>query len=146
MILWRLSACQDLKGIGGLHVSGRWHYAGRPIVYLADHPASCMLEALVHLECTTLPGTFSLLKVAVPDREVQVLDLSALPEQWTGDTALTQGIGSGWLAAGPSAALQIPSAMVPEGKNYLMNPLHPAAVQCRIVDVVSAPWDGRLRP
>ncbi|MBV8649577.1 RES family NAD+ phosphorylase [Paludibacterium sp.] len=146
MILWRLSAHKDLQGTGGLNYPGRWHHAGRPIVYLADHPASCMLEALVHLECTNLPETFTLLKVEVPDNVVQALDLSALHEAWVGDQALTQRIGSGWLAAAPSVALQIPSAIVPEGKNTLLNPLHPAAVQCRIVDAMSASWDKRLRP
>ncbi|MGH7819352.1 MAG: RES family NAD+ phosphorylase, partial [Candidatus Binatia bacterium] len=46
MTLWRISNHSELKGIGGLRASGRWHTAGRPIVYLAEHPALCLLEVL----------------------------------------------------------------------------------------------------
>ena len=50
MILWRISAYADLSGTGGLRVSGRWHQAGRPVVYAATSPPGAMLEVLVHLE------------------------------------------------------------------------------------------------
>jgi hypothetical protein len=40
MVLWRISRHRDLRGIGGLKAAGRWHYAGDPIVYLAETPAA----------------------------------------------------------------------------------------------------------
>jgi hypothetical protein len=50
MVLWRISNFAGLKGIGGLRALGRWHFAGRPVVYLAEHPAGALLETLVHQE------------------------------------------------------------------------------------------------
>ena len=47
--LWRVSDFVDLIGEGGLRASGRWHTEGRLIVYLADCPASALLERIVHM-------------------------------------------------------------------------------------------------
>ena len=70
MVLWRISNFADLKGIGGLRAPGRWHFAGQPVVYLAEHPAGALLETLVHQEIggtADLPDTYQLLKVEVDD-------------------------------------------------------------------------------
>ena len=60
MKVWRISNHGDLSGRGGLRAAGRWHCAGRPIVYLAEHPASALLEVLVHFDI----GDVSALPVA----------------------------------------------------------------------------------
>ncbi|WP_155836914.1 RES family NAD+ phosphorylase, partial [Paraburkholderia mimosarum] len=43
MEFWRISNYADLRGIGGLRASGRWHYRGQPVVYLAENPALALL-------------------------------------------------------------------------------------------------------
>lgn len=145
MIAWRISHYADLKGRGGLYVGGRWHTAGNPIVYLADHAASAMLEMLVHSELPTLPPSFQLLKVELPDDCILPLDLSALSDDWTSRQDETQAIGDAWLAAEASAALRVPSALAVEGFNFLLNPMHPDARRCRILQCIAAPLDTRLR-
>jgi len=67
--LWRISNYSDLSGPGGLKASGRWHEKGRHVVYTSDHPASALLEAMVHLEIDfeDLPDTYQLLEIDVPD-------------------------------------------------------------------------------
>jgi RES domain-containing protein len=66
MELWRISNYADLSGIGGLKAAGRWHSQGRQIVYLANHPASALLEMLVHMDRDLNPPTYQLLRVVVP--------------------------------------------------------------------------------
>ena len=78
MVLWRISNYADLRGMGGLRAPGRWHYAGQPIVYLAEHPALALLEILVHMEIAgvgQLPDRYQLLRVEVRD-DVPVADAS----------------------------------------------------------------------
>ena len=107
-----------------------------------------MLEALIHIERPTLPPTFTLLKVEIPDELVQRLQTGVLPlakSAWITDQTMTQAIGDSWLAQAPSAVLQVPSAVVIEGCNYLLNPLHPDAKRCKIIEVLDAPWDKRIR-
>ncbi|MDF0607030.1 RES family NAD+ phosphorylase [Neisseriaceae bacterium TC5R-5] len=145
MIAWRISHYADLKGLGGQIVGGRWHSAGHPIVYLADHAASAMLEMLVHSELSKLPANFPLLKVSFPDHCVMELDVDALNPGWQNHLEETQYIGDRWLSLASSAILKVPSALAVDGYNFLLNPLHQDAHLCRIEQVITAPLDGRLR-
>lgn len=128
MILWRISAYADLKGIGGLRVSGRWHQAGRPVVYTATSPAGAMLEVLVHLEIDPedLPSTMQLLRIELPD-SVSQAPMPELPPGWNVDTGLTQGIGNLFLDGNQALLLPVPSAILPSTTNVLLNPQHPDA-------------------
>jgi RES domain-containing protein len=67
MEVWRISNYVDLSGSGGVRAGGRWHSRGKRIVYLADHPASAVLEMLVHIDRDLLPATYRLLRVIVPE-------------------------------------------------------------------------------
>ncbi|WP_397453190.1 RES family NAD+ phosphorylase [Pseudomonas sp. NA-150] len=128
-VLWRISNFKDLSGIGGTKVSGRWHSKGRPIVYLADWPATSLLEVLVHLELTLdeLPEYFTLLRVQIPERVAAVDCRESLAEDWKADVMATRKIGDDWLQEEGSLLLRVPTAIVPANCNYLFNPQHPDA-------------------
>ncbi|WP_326430364.1 RES family NAD+ phosphorylase (plasmid) [Stutzerimonas frequens] len=123
--LWRISPFADLSGRGGVIASGRWHSAGRPVVYLAETPAGAMLETLVHLELDPedVPDTYQLLRVELPE-EASLVIAGHLEEGWEEDHAITQTVGNQWLEEGESLLLQVPSAIMPHTRNYLMNPTH----------------------
>jgi RES domain-containing protein len=147
MVLWRISNHASLDGRGGLLASARWHTQGRPIVYLAESAAGAMVEILVHLELgpTNLPANYKLLKAEAPDdlSVRSVLDRD-LPANWREDLVLTRTLGDEWLAARATALLRVPSAIVPETWNVLLNPLHPEAARISVVWHREYPWDGRL--
>lgn len=126
--LWRISPFADLSGRGGVIASGRWHSAGRPVVYLAEAPSGAMLEALVHLELDPedVPDTYQLLRVDIPG-DASIFDAPGLDEGWADDLSITQSIGNEWLVEGDSLLLRVPSAIMPHTRNYLMNPAHPEA-------------------
>ena len=147
MRLWRISNHASLSGDGGFYAAGRWHSRGRRIVYLADHPASALLEILVHLEVATedLPSHYQLLGVEVPeDVATTTVEESELPPDWRTQHQLTRARGDGWIAAGTSALLHVPSAIVPEGANCLLNPAHPDATRIDIATARRAAFDPRL--
>jgi RES domain-containing protein len=146
MRLWRISSHASLSGDGGLYASGRWHTRGR-IVYLADHPASALLEVMVHLEIDAedLPTHYQLLGVDVPDDlKSDARDESALPADWREQPALSRALGDTWLREGATALLRVPSAIVPESANYLLNPAHADATRISIASAVRAAFDPRL--
>ncbi len=147
MILWRISNHASLDGVGGLLVSGRWHLRGRPIVYLTLHPATALLEALVHMEIDAedLPAHIQVLKVEASDAAArEVLDLKSLPSDWAEQPAITQQIGSRWLRGRTALLLEVPSVLVPEANNVLANPLHPDAGSIRVLKQYAWPLDRRL--
>ncbi len=147
MLLWRISNYADLTGAGGMLASARWHTAGRPIVYLAETPAGALLEILVHLELDEAhrPATYQLLRIEASDHvAVQRLDPASLSSNWRRGEPETQARGDAWLRGGETALFAVPSAIVPETSNWLLNPRHPEAAHLRITHTLAAPYDLRL--
>jgi RES domain-containing protein len=148
MFLWRISNYATLDGGGGLTTSARWHTAGRPVVYLAETSAGALLEALVHLELKArrLPKFYRLLKAEAPDdlsiRAVSLADLTKV--NWVRDQIATRTIGDEWLASKSTAMLRVPSAIVPEAFNMLLNPEHADAARVQVLWHCEYPWDARL--
>ena len=97
MVLWRISRHHNLSGIGGLKAGGRWHYPGRPIVYLAETPAAALLEVCVHTSANDVPPRFTLLKVDGPDIHVPSINADALPQDWRSRFEATRDLGTAWL-------------------------------------------------
>ena len=147
MLLWRISNHATLEGEGGLLASARWHTQGHPILYLAETPAGALVEVLVHLELdpSRLPRSYQLLKAEAPDdTSLRAIGKSELAEDWTQDLLATRTLGDEWLRSRASALLRVPSAIVPETFNVLLNPHHPEAARIHIVSHRDYPWDKRL--
>ncbi|MEO6913066.1 MAG: RES family NAD+ phosphorylase [Candidatus Baltobacteraceae bacterium] len=147
MQLWRISRHKLLDGVGGIVADGRWHARGRPIVYCSTHPASALLEWIVHLELVSeqIPTTIPYITVDVPDdvRSDRV-PVSSLPATWRTNVSGTQEIGIQWIASARSALLYVPSAVVPETENVLINPLHTDAARIHVGSIRDEPFDSRL--
>jgi RES domain-containing protein len=146
MVLWRISRHLDLKGIGGLRASGRWHRAGHPIVYLAESPAAALLEVCVHTSANDVPPSFTLLRIEGPDSHpIPSVLMKDLPEDWATRPEITQERGTMWLQQRESVLLRVPSAIVPETTNVLFNPAHEQAGAFSITDRFPYPFDPRLK-
>jgi RES domain-containing protein len=145
MVLWRISRHRDLRGIGGLKAAGRWHYAGHPIVYLAETPTSALLEVCVHTSANDVPPEFTLLKIEGPDLDVPSIGVDTLSEDWRTDLEITRDLGTSWLEKNETVILRVPSAIVPETINSLFNPAHPNAAEFRIVEAIAYPFGPRLK-
>lgn len=146
--LWRISNHPDLRGVGGLRASARWHTKGREIVYCAEAPTGALLEALVHLEVASveaLPRSYQLLRIAFPGNlPVEEVALASLPPDWKRRTLLTRSIGDAWLAAGRTVALRVPSAASPHAFNVLLNPRPLKGTGVRVTERARYPFDARL--
>lgn len=146
MDLWRISNHLSLTGEGGRRAPARWHSGGFPIVYLAGSPPGALIEVLVHLEIkdTALPPNYTLLRIAVPDKLLIPSLKVPRGEAWKQDETLTRKLGDTWLKSRRSALTRVPSAIVPNTFNYLLNPIHPDAPRIRIAETFRAVYDPRL--
>ncbi|MEM5331991.1 RES family NAD+ phosphorylase [Paraburkholderia sp. JHI2823] len=149
MEFWRISNYADLRGIGGLRASGRWHYRGQPVVYLAENPALALLETMVHHEFGSpqaLPDNYQLLRVEIAEgAAIAELTSSVIPDDWRENADWTQAAGSEWLAGGQELLLKVPSAILPHSYNYLFNPANPEAGSAMVAAVLKVPYDPRIR-
>jgi RES domain-containing protein len=147
VILWRISDHTTLDGGGGLNLSGRWHSAGRHIVYCAPNPATALLEVLVHseIDIADVPLNFRYLEIDAPDGlAVEDLDTSVMAKSWRTDLLATRQAGDRWLQSSRTALLRVPSVIVPATWNVLINPRHPDSAQIRVLDTFSHGLDPRL--
>jgi RES domain-containing protein len=147
MFLWRIGNHTTLDGRGGLLASARWHTQGRAVVYLAESPAGALVEVLVHLELDPahLPKSYRLLKTQAPDDlAMQTIARADLPSGWINNETATRTVGDEWLGSGTSALLRVPSVIVPETYNVLLNPEHADAAKVKVLWQPEYPWDARL--
>lgn len=142
MILWRVSNYADLSGRGGLLAPGRWHRQGIPVVYCCDHPSTALLEILVQVDLHQIPKDFQLLKIRCPD-DIEAFDIGIDHTEIT-RTNLTRDRGSELLERNTSCLLRVPSAIMPEAANILINPRHPDAAHLTIEKTIRYPFDSRL--
>jgi RES domain-containing protein len=145
VVLWRISLFQNLDGIGGLRLDGRWHTAGNRVVYLGESPSAVLLEVCVHTAASDVPANFTLLRIEGPEVEVANLPDGSLTPEWTHNPELTQRLGTAWLKARSGVLLRVPSAIVPYTSNYVFNPLHSLASEFSIVEAIAWPFDGRIK-
>ena len=131
MRVWRLapSPYPAFDGEGARRAGGRWNSAGIPVVYSSEHLSLAVVELLVHVEVAALPDNLIAYAVDLPDAAVERLDPALLPTGWSDDPeqGTTRTLGDGWLREARSLALAVPSAVIPEELNVLLNPRHPAA-------------------
>ena len=142
MILWRISNYADLSGRGGLLAPGRWHRQGIPVVYCCDHPSTALLEILVQVDLHQIPKDFQLMKIHCPD-DIEAFDIGIDHTEIT-RTSLTRARGSELLERNASCLLRVPSAIMPEAANILINPRHPDAARLTIEKTIRYPFDSRL--
>ncbi|MBC6368296.1 RES family NAD+ phosphorylase [Algoriphagus sp. AK58] len=139
-----------LSGIGASLSEGfRWNSLSTRMVYTAESRALAILEVSVHLDIQEdLPIDRHLITMEIPD-EVEILELDPLdlPLNWEAKPPIleTQLIGDEFVKQQEAAVLRVPSAIVPEEFNYLINPIHPDAQRIRMTASKRLIFDSRLR-
>ena len=92
-----------------------------------------------------LPVRYRLLKIAAPDdARVQRVSPDDLHRDWLENTQATRATGDAWLAQGSTALLTVPSAIVPETYNVLLNPAHPDAARIVVAQATDHVIDPRF--
>lgn len=153
--LWRIATdapqfqADDLSGRGAEITGGRWNAQGAPAIYAAESRALACLETLVHLNAGGLPFNRYLVEIVVPDdvwASAQAETSASLPVGWDALPASITSIefGTRWLGAQSSALLTLPSIIVPEERNVLINPRHPDAARITATKVRRWTYDPRF--
>ena len=149
MELWRIAreAHAALDGEGARLHGARWTPRGTPAVYAASHLSLAALEYLVHIDPEDAPDDLVALRIGVPDDAPELAYApSSLPADWrqTPPPPECQAIGREWAGRVEELLLRVPSVVVPEESNVLVNPTHPAAAGVRLIGSRHFSYDLRL--
>lgn len=149
--LWRVCnpafGSDPFDGEGARLAGGRWNSEGVPVVYCAGSLALAVLEVLVNAQLNLCLSAYQAIPVDIDEKYIQKLDEQSLPAGWSQSPApySVRRIGDEWASSRSSLALEIPSAVIPIEKNYMINPLHAVFQKLVIGDPISLPIDDRLR-
>lgn len=129
MRLWRIAQRKyalDRLCAGPALYGGRWNPVGMPALYCGASIAICALEKFVHIGQAPLPPLV-LVAVDLPERSrVFTPAPDELPGRWDElpTSASAQALGRHWLEHTDALAMRVPSVVLPEESNVIVNPLH----------------------
>jgi RES domain-containing protein len=147
MITYRITLA---KWAGHLTASGRaarWNSNGHFMLYSASTRALACLENMVHRRSIGADELFRVTLIEIPDQlRVQKIAKKALPPDWEAymNYPLCQAMGDAWLKKNKTTVLQVPSAIITEEYNYLINPLHPDFPAIKVRSTEKFSFDERL--
>jgi RES domain-containing protein len=151
VIVWRICrkpfSAEPLAGKGGAVAAGRWHSRGTRVVYTSGTLSLATLEVLVNAETDLVPSDLVSIKIEVPnDIETTEVTTARLPTNWRRTPAPTalQELGEKWIHRARSVLLRVPSAVIPEESNYLINPAHPDVSKISVAEIRDFVFDSRL--
>jgi len=138
---------EAFTGEGAKLYGGRWNTPGHAVIYTAASRSLAVLEMLAHLDGPQLLSSYVLFEATFSEALATELSMKDLPQDWREDPAphSTQSLGDEWLHSATSAVLRVPSVLIPEEQNYLLDPNHPDFKQVRISAPAKFTFDPRLK-
>ena len=143
----------DLTGKGAEKTGGRWNRVGVAMIYVSTSRALACLETVVHLSKQPLPFNRYLVELSVSDELWADASVVSAADHvgWDAEPAgrVSMSWGDSWAAAGKARAapvlMKVPSVVIREEWNVLINPLHPDAGGIMARKIRKFVYDPRLR-
>lgn len=148
MVVYRITKAiyaDRLVASGG---AARWNERGQFVIYTAATRALACLENVVHRSGEGLLETFRVMVIEVPDElPFDTISIDTLPTDWFDFSQydMCQQIGGAWLRNGQSVILRVPSAIISNEYNYLLNPAHPDFLRIRLHRTEPFTFDPRIK-
>jgi RES domain-containing protein len=133
------------SGEGAAKTGGRWNSRGVAVVYTSASRSLAALETLVHLNPLVV-FNYRVIRVEFEEAWVERLPLAAWPTDWKLEPPplSTRRLGDGWVRSLRSAILAVPSVVIPEETNFVLNPAHPGFKKIAISKSAPFIFDPRL--
>lgn len=109
--------------------AARWNSHGFNVIYTAQNRSLACLENLVHRNGFGLDSDYIILTISIL-KSIKLLEINAheLPTGWNlhDEKAhlLCRNFGDNWIKSQESCCLVVPSAIIENEKNILINPNH----------------------
>ena len=150
MIVYRVGKTKyskDLAGEGARLNGGRWNHILCACIYTSESRALAVLEYTVNVNIDDIPRSLSITTFEIPDVGIQELSVAELPGNWTESPApaSTKDFGTTLLNLADSPILRIPSAVISQEFNFILNPKHADSKDFKILHVDDFVYDVRIK-
>lgn len=147
MILYRFTRAEyskDISGEGAKLFGGRWNNKGNAVLYSSVSISLALLELLIHSAAYDEIRVNQLVTIDTGNIAPTSLELTQLKDGWQNDVDYSKFIGDEFLRGKSSLLMQVPSAIIPEESNVLINPSHADFKKVKIKSVRDFRFDVRM--
>lgn len=150
METYRISPASYSSTLSASGKPNRWNKEGELVIYAGTSRSLSTLELVVHRSSIKplTPYKVSVISLATDENLFDEIHIKDLPADWRKSTAYTrlQNIGSDWYNSKRSLFLKVPSAIIIQEFNYLINLKHPdfSRETISLVRTEDYFWDDRL--
>lgn len=148
MLVYRITLSQYADSLQASGKPARWNGNQVNVVYTSSSQSLACLENVVHRSSLGLSGNFKSLTIYIPDSvKITEIKLGNLESSWQDFESLpyTQQIGNRWITENKTAVLKVPSAIISNEFNYLLNPNHPDFDKIELVANDAFIFDSRIK-
>lgn len=147
MLAYRITHKSFSKKLIAPGFAGRWNGSGRKVIYCAESIALAFLENMIRRQGVGFNQDFRTSILLIPDElKIREVYLKDLPSGWRkfSDYSKCQPVGNAWYDEGIIPVLKVPSAVLPESFNYVLNARHPDCRKIRLLKTADLIPDERI--
>ena len=147
MLVYRIVHKRYADSLFASGLEGRWNNKKKKVLYTAESISLAYLETLAHRKGLGFNKDFKIMVIRIPSNaEIQTVESSELSKSWRDfrNYSDCQKIGNAWFDADEKLCLKVPSAVVPENWNVVINTFHQDFKKVKLIDVLDFEPDDRL--
>lgn len=147
MLVFRIVHKKYSDSLFASGLEGRWNSEGKKVLYTAESISLAYLETMAHRKGLGFNRDFKIMIIKIPNTsDFKIVDSGDLPKHWRDfrNYSACQKIGDAWFEEREKLILKVPSAVVPENYNIVINTFHKDFSKVKLIDILDFEPDDRL--
>ena len=146
MLVFRIAFKKYTQNLSVSGLAGRWNSAGKLVLYTSENISLALLENMVYRIGTGFNHDYKIMVIEIPNDSFEEISTDKLPKDWRNleSYAQLQKLGDQWYDGQKKLCLKVPSSVLPENFNIVINTTHPDFKKVKLIDVVDYEPDERL--
>jgi RES domain-containing protein len=147
MLVYRITHHSYSTSLNASGLEGRWNSGGKKVIYCSQTIELAFLENMIRRQGVGFNHDFKIMTIEIPDAlKINTIDPASLKPGWRTfrNYSFCQAIGDKWYATGSSAVLRVPSAVLPESSNYVINSTHKDFRKIKLINTSDLLPDERI--
>jgi len=148
MFIYRIALSIYADALKASGRAARWNLNETEMIYTSSSRSLACLENVVHRGQLGLNQIFSVMTIQIDDKiEREKIGLNDLPADWKEfyQMPMTQAVGERWISTERTVVMEVPSSIVEEEVNYLINPKHPDFNLIKLIKTDPFVFDKRIK-
>ncbi len=147
MLVYRITHRSFSKDLYASGAKGRWNGEGKKVIYCAESIPLAFLENMVRRQGVGFNDDFKIMILEIPDHlKITSISMADLKDGWRNfkDFSKCQPLGNKWYDEAQTPILKVPSAVLPDAFNYVINTTHPDYKEIKLIGSTDLVPDERI--